>query len=72
VLVEVIDKSTLTRIPGLQRNLSWTRLMGLNRVGESAGKVNKVIYISVSVCMLPLWHELWKVMDVTAATVCPK
>jgi len=38
VLVEVIDKSTLIRIPGLQRSLSWTRLMGLNRVAESAGK----------------------------------
>jgi tRNA-splicing endonuclease subunit Sen2 len=38
VLVEVIDKSTLMRIRGLQRSLSWTRLMGLNRVGESAGK----------------------------------
>lgn len=45
VLVEVIDKSTLIRIPGLQRNLSWTRLMGLNRVGESAGKVNKYAYL---------------------------
>ncbi|KDR24040.1 tRNA-splicing endonuclease subunit Sen2 [Zootermopsis nevadensis] len=38
VLVEVADKFTLMRITGLQRNLSWTRLMGLNRVGESARK----------------------------------
>lgn len=38
VLVEVIDKSTMMRNPGLQRNLSWTRLMGLSRVGETAGK----------------------------------
>jgi len=44
VLVEVIDKSTLMRIPGLQRSLTWTRLMGLNRVGESAGKVNRYVY----------------------------
>jgi tRNA-splicing endonuclease subunit Sen2 len=51
VLVEVIDNSTMMRIPGLQRNLSWTRLMGLNRVGETAGKVNRVTYISVYICM---------------------
>ena len=45
MLVEVIDKSTLMRIPGLQRSLSWTRLMGLNRVGESAGKANRNVYL---------------------------
>jgi tRNA-splicing endonuclease subunit Sen2 len=43
VLVEVIDKSTMTRIPEIQRNMSWTRLMGLNRVGETAGKVSSYI-----------------------------
>jgi hypothetical protein len=44
VLVEVIDKSTMMRIPEIQRNMSWTRLLGLNRVGETAGKVKSYIY----------------------------
>lgn len=38
VVIEVVDKSSWTRIPGFGRTLSWTRLMGLNRLGESAGK----------------------------------
>ncbi|KAJ4447568.1 hypothetical protein ANN_09575 [Periplaneta americana] len=38
VVIEVVDKSSRTRIAGFGRTLSWTRLMGLNRLAESAGK----------------------------------
>lgn len=58
MLVEVIDKSTLMRIPGLQRTLSWTRLMGLNRVGESAGKVNRYVYLYFFMCMGIVLHQM--------------
>jgi hypothetical protein len=34
--------------------------MGLNRVGETAGKVNRVTYISVCICILPLWPDFCK------------
>lgn len=74
VLVEVIDKSTLRRIPGLQRSLSWTRLMGLNRVGESAGKVKSCLYlhfcVHVGIALNQMTSDFIELFNLLMLAIC--